>query len=272
MIDHDFALDLPTDLHAALAALLDPSRPAIPLAGGQSLLVAMKATQTGPERLVDLSGVRELRGFDVAGERVRIGAMTRHAELELDPHIRRVVPLLAQAASAVADPQVRHLGTLGGSLCNADPAADLPAALVALRALVHYRDQDGEHVDDVETFLNARRAAARPLLVTAVDVPAHDRLPWAFQKFRPRAMLWAVVGVAYVGGEVPGIGLAGMGWTTLRAAQAESALRLGRPYDEVAALADAGSDPLSDATATADYRRHLARVLLRRALAGESTH
>lgn len=272
MIDHDFTLDLPTDLDTALEAVLDPERPAVPLAGGQSLLVALKSAAHPPQRLVDLSAVTELRGLHVEGDKVRIGAMTRHADLELTPDVHRLLPLVARAASAVADPQVRHMGTLGGSLCNADPAADLPAALVAARAVVHFRDASGHHSENVDTFLSDTLTDRRPLLVTALDVPVHADLPWAFQKFRPRAMFWAVVGVAYLGGAQPGIGLAGMGPKTERATHAEVALRQRRPNHEVAELADADAAPRSDANATSEYRRHLARVLLARALNGESTH
>ncbi|MFE7421077.1 FAD binding domain-containing protein [Rhodococcus sp. NPDC057529] len=274
MIDHPCPVHMPTTVVDALTMLLSEPSSAL-LAGGQSILVAMKAGDAHPGSLIDLSGVSELRGMEVVDDgdlrEMRIGPMTRHFELETFAAARTEIPLLARAASAIADPQVRHIGTIGGSLMNADPAADLPAALIALRAQVAYLDSTGEHFVDVEKFLRTADENRGMRLITQITVPVHRDEPWGFQKFRTRAMMWAIVGVSYVGGSRPGIGLAGMGPRSCRAVRAEEALRAGASVKAVAALADKGTTPQSDLFATEEYRRNLARVLLARALAGDST-
>jgi carbon-monoxide dehydrogenase medium subunit len=207
------------------------------------------------------------------GGDVAIGALTRHVTLETSPLLAATAPLLRHAASTVGDCQIRHRGTIGGSVAHGDPAADLPAALMALRGTVVAEGPAGRRMIPVDDFYVGflETTLAPDELVVELRFPRADRQPWGFQKFRRRAIDWAIVGLAYqaepAGG---GIGLVSMGPTTLRATSAEAALRSGAPASEVARLADADSEPPGDAAATPEFRRHLARTLLARALAGQA--
>jgi aerobic carbon-monoxide dehydrogenase medium subunit len=270
VITSSFRFLTPGSATEALDMLVTEGADSRLLAGGQSLVVALKSGETRCPCLIDLSGAAGLSSVDVTGGELRIGALVRHAELERSALVRAHAPLLAHAASAVADPQVRHQGTIGGSLANRDPAADLPAALCAARAVVELADPGGVRDVGIDTYCRAGHPA--PHVVLALRVPRTGPAPWGFQKFRRRAMMWATVGVSYLGGDRPGIGLAGMGETTLRAGAAEAALLAGQGARAVAALAAAGTRPPGDAAASAQYRRHLATVLLARALRGERTH
>ena len=236
------------------------------LAGGHSLLPLMKLRLATPGVLVDIGRCRDLAYVRADGDDVRIGALTRHADLETSDVLRELVPLLAHAAGEVGDPQVRHRGTIGGSIAHADPASDLPAVLLALGATVAVRGASGERsipIDDF--FLGFLESALAPdEVLTELVVPAAPGAGWSFQKFNRRAQDWAVVGVAAVAGR--GIGLVNMAATPVRAAGTEAALRSGAPAADAAGRADEGLDPPSDLNASADFRRHLARVLVRRAL------
>jgi carbon-monoxide dehydrogenase medium subunit len=216
------------------------------LAGGHSLLPMMKLRFARPELVIDIGDLPGLDYIRPEGGEIAIGALARHVALETSPLLAVATPLLQHAASAVGDCQVRHRGTIGGSVAHGDPAADF-------------------YVGFLETALQPDE------LVVELRVPRAEGLPWGFQKFRRRAIDWAVVGIAYQaepGGG--GIGLVSMGPTTLRAASAESALRSGAPAGDVAQLADADAEPAGDAAVTPEFRRHLARTLLARALAGEA--
>jgi carbon-monoxide dehydrogenase medium subunit len=243
------------------------------LAGGHSLVPMMKLRFARPELVIDIG---DLPGFDYVrteGGDVAIGALTRHVTLETSPLLVATAPLLRHAASAVGDCQIRHRGTIGGSVAHGDPAADLPAALMALRGTVVAEGPAGRRMIPIDDFYVGflETALAPDELVVELRFPRADRQPWGFQKFRRRAIDWAIVGLAYqaepAGG---GIGLVSMGPTTLRATSAEAALRSGAPASEVARLADADSEPPGDAAATPQFRRHLARTLLARALAGQA--
>jgi carbon-monoxide dehydrogenase medium subunit len=201
--------------------------------------------------------------------------MTRHADLEDTPELG----VVARAASLIADQQVRNRGTIGGSLAHGDPASDLPAVLLALDGEVRARGSNGERTigaaDLFQDYLTT--ALAHDEVITDVRLPALDGYGFGYQKFTRRAEDWAMVGVcALVSRAADGtcddvrIGLTNMGATALRATAAEEALRGGQLDDNaVAAAAEQaaeGTDPPGDLNATPDYKRHLARVLTRRAL------
>lgn len=236
------------------------------LAGGHSLLPLMKLRLATPAVLVDIGRCRDLAYIREHDGEVRIGALTRHAQLEGSDVLRDLVPLLAHAAGEVGDPQVRNRGTLGGSIAHADPASDLPAVLLATGATLVARGPAGERELDVDGFYTGflESALAPDEVLTEIRVPARPGAGWSFQKFNRRAQDWAIVGVAAQAGG--GIGLVNMASTPVRAGGAEAALAAGAAPPDAAARADEGLDPPADANASAEYRRHLVRVLVRRAL------
>ncbi len=235
------------------------------LAGGHSLLPMMKLRLAAPEVLIDIGRLTELSGITSENGELIIGATTRHAELAASELIREQAPLLAHAAGLVGDPQIRHRGTIGGSLAHADPAADLPMALVALGGSVELTGPGGVRSVSADDFFTGyfETALKDDELLTGVRVPARAGQPWGYQKFVRRANDWAIVGVAAVDGR---IALANMGPVPLRATAAEEALAGGASVAEAAELAAEGTSPGEDIHADRDYRRHLARVLTRRAL------
>jgi carbon-monoxide dehydrogenase medium subunit len=239
------------------------------LAGGHSLLPLMKLRVAAPSVLVDIGRLAELAYVRDAGDHVAVGALTRHRELETSALLAREVPLLRHAASKVGDPQVRHRGTLGGSLAHADPASDLSAVVLALEGTMVARGPGGERTIPARDFFRSifESALAPDEVLTEVRIPKLRGRRWAFSKFNRRAQDWAIVGVAaQVANGGTRIALVHMGQTALRAAETEAALRRGASAADAAAVADRGTSPPSDLNASADYRRHLARVLVRRAI------
>jgi carbon-monoxide dehydrogenase medium subunit len=246
------------------------------LAGGHSLLPLMKLRLATPAVLIDIGRVRDLSYVRAEGDEIRIGALTRHADLEGSDVLKEQVPLLAHVASQVGDPQVRHRGTIGGSIAHGDPASDLPAALLALRATLVAKGPGGERTIAVDDFFTGflETALAADEVLTEIRVGPCPDAGWSFQKFNRRAQDWAIVGVAALvprsgngdAGATAGIGLVNMGATPVRSAGAESALGSGASAADAAARADEGLDPSADLNASTEYRRHLARVLTRRAL------
>jgi len=238
------------------------------LAGGHSLLPMMKVRLVMPSTLIDIGGLDELRGVTVDGDDLVIGGATPHAVVAASELVRSDAPLLAHSAGQVGDPQVRHRGTIGGSLAHADPAADLPMAVVALGATLELRGPDGaRRVSADDFFTGYFETALQPgELLTAVRVPRRPGVTWGYQKFTRRANDWAVVGVAAIAGRVA---MANMGAAPIRARAAEQALADGADAAAAAALAAEGTEPGSDMHADAEFRQHLARVLTRRALNGE---
>jgi aerobic carbon-monoxide dehydrogenase medium subunit len=253
----------------ALQLLAEHGDDAKVLAGGHSLLPMMKLRLATPELLIDIGGLDELAGVTADGDELMIGATTRHADLAASGLVRTEAPLLAYAAAQVGDPQIRHRGTIGGSLSHADPAADLPMALVALGGSVQLRGPGGTRLVGADDFFQGYfETALQPdELLTAVRVPRRPGSPWGYQKFVRRSNDWAIVGVAAADGR---IALASMGPTPLRARAAEEALAAGASPAEAAALAADGTAPGEDMHADREYRRHLARVLTRRALLHET--
>jgi len=281
MIPAAFDYHRPATLDEAVEMVAQLGEDAKLLAGGHSLLPMMRLRLARPAALVDLGGLRgELSYVRDSGAVIAVGAMTRHHDVAVSEVLARRLPLLARAASTVGDPQVRHRGTLGGSLVHADPAADLPAVALALDAVMVARGPDGEReIPAAEFFRGFFESDLRPdevLREVRFPVP-HDGHGVAYLKFNRRAQDWATVGVAALV-ELDGdriarvaVGLANMGATPLRARAVEAAIT-GVTVGDADALhsaaehADEDTSPASDLAASADYRRHLARVLTRRAL------
>jgi aerobic carbon-monoxide dehydrogenase medium subunit len=252
----------------AVALLAEHGDEAKLVAGGHSLLPLMKLRLATPSVLVDIGRLDDLSYVRDGGDHVAIGGLTRHHDVETNPLLRAEVPILSAAAGEVGDPQVRHRGTLGGSLAHGDPASDLPAVVLALSGTIVARGPGGERTIAADDFFRAflETALAPDEIVTEVRVPKTNGAGWAFEKFNRRAQDWAIVGVAAVGGPEPGVALVNMGSTPVRAAAVEAALRAGASPEAAAESAAEGTEPPSDLNASVEYRRHLARVLVRRAL------
>jgi carbon-monoxide dehydrogenase medium subunit len=265
VIPAEFDYVRPSTLDEAIALLAEHGDDAKILAGGHSLLPMMKLRLAFPSVLIDIGRLREASYIRVEGEEIAIGALTRHGELAESPVLLADAPLIARAAGLVGDPQVRHRGTIGGSLAHADPAADLPTATLASDAVIVLRGPDGERqVPITEYFTGFFETSMEPgELVVEVRVPRTGPGGWAYEKFTRRANDWAIVAVATVGGRVA---LGNMGPTPLRASATEAALAAGASIADAAALADEGTSPGADMHAQPDYRRHLARLFTARAL------
>lgn len=253
---------------AALAALAEHGDEAKLLAGGQSLLPLMKLRLAVPAVVVDVSRVADLAYVRDEGDALAIGALTRHHDVATNDLVRSAAPVLAHAAALVGDPQIRHRGTIGGSVAHADPSADVPTALTALGASYTIQGPGGTRTVDADGFATGflETVLEPDELLTEIRVPKADA--FGYEKFTRRAIDWATVAVAAVRRADGGVAvaLANMGPTALRARSVEQAIASGSGAQDAAALADEGTEPSSDVTASADYRRHLARVLTARAL------
>jgi carbon-monoxide dehydrogenase medium subunit len=275
MIPAEFDYVAPDTLSDALQRLREGGEDAKVLAGGHSLLPLMKLRLAAPTLLVDLHRIAELRGLERKDGSWQLGAMTRHADLQ----DRAELGLLGRVAGSVADQQVRNRGTIGGSLAHGDPASDLPTVLLATEGSVGVSGPDGErHVDAADLFVDYLTTSLAPEeIITHVHVPAMEGWGFGHEKFNRRAEDWAMVGAcALVKRAADGscedvrVGLTHMGNVPLRAGAVEQALR-GGALDEAAIgraaeQAAESTDPPADLNASADYKRHLARVLTRRAL------
>ena len=275
MIPAEFDYVAPDSLEGALGALRDGGEDAKVLAGGHSLVPLMKLRLAAPSLIVDLRHVPGMAGIQRENGAFRIGAMTRHHAVAVHPDLG----VAAQAASTIADQQVRNRGTLGGSVVHGDPASDMPAILLATEATLAIRGAGGDReVPAGEFFLDYLTTAVEEgEILTSMKLPALDGYGYGYRKFNRRREDWAMVAVcALVKPAADGtcedvrIGLTHMGSTPLRASAAESALR-GQPLDaeHIAAAAEHaadGTEPPGDLNATPEYKRHLARVLCRRAL------
>jgi aerobic carbon-monoxide dehydrogenase medium subunit len=278
VIPAPFAYERPSSLQEAIGLLADHGGDAKPLAGGQSLIPLLKLRLAAPELLVDLGGLDStdgLGGVRDQGDHLAVGALTRHADLAGDPIAAEHAPLLGSAASQVGDPQVRHHGTIGGSLAHADPAGDLPAVLLSYQATMIARGPSGERrIPAGDFFTGFLETALGPdELLVEVRVPKlGPAVGWSFRKLTRRAIDWATIGVAALHGPgVQRVALVSMGPTPLRARAVEQRLAAGATPAEAAEVAAEGTEPTSDAWASAWYRRRLARVLVRRALEEAST-
>jgi carbon-monoxide dehydrogenase medium subunit len=278
LIPAEFDYVAPGSLDEALAALKDGGEDAKLLAGGHSLIPLMKLRLAAPALLVDLRRVEELRGVNREGGVIRFGAMVRHHEVATGGY-----GLPSMAAATIADQQVRNMGTIGGTLAHGDPASDLPAILLAHEGSVILRGPNGERevaaADFFEDYLTT--VVAEDEIMTEVRIPALEGYGYGYEKFNRRQEDWAMVAVGALvkkGGDGScadvRVGLTHMGSTPLRATAVEEALR-GQPLtaDTIAAAADQaaeGTEPPADLNASQDYKRHLARVLTKRALTAAS--
>ena len=252
----------------AISALTEHGEDAKLLAGGHSLLPLMKLRLATPAVLVDMGRVPDLSYVRDEGDHVAIGALTRHHDVNHDPVLTRHVPLLAHVAGKVGDPQVRHRGTIGGSIAHGDPASDLPAAVLALGGTLVARGPNGDRTIPAAEFFRGflETALAPDEVMTEIRVP---KAPGghAYQKFVRRSQDWAIVGVAVARANgTTGVSLVNMAPVPVRAGAVEAALAQGASAAEAAEQAAEGTDPTGDHNASPEFRRHLARVLTRRAL------
>jgi len=239
------------------------------LAGGHSLVPAMKLRLAQPTVLVDIGRVSDLSYIRDGGDHIAIGALTRHMDVEKSPVLAEHVPLLAHAAGHVGDPQVRHRGTIGGSLAHADPASDLPATTLALGATYVAEGPNGTREIAAADFYQGyfTSALAPDEMLTEIRVPKMGGAGWSFQKFNRRAQDWAIVGVAaWQRGSECGVGLVNMASTPVLASSVAAAIAGGASAAEAAEAAASEADPQADLNASVEYRVHLAKVLTRRAL------
>ena len=279
MIPGKFDYVRPDNVTEAVRALADGGEEAKVIAGGQSLMPLLRLRLAYPEVLVDVGGIDELRGVTDAGDALVIGARTTHYQLVHDPLVAEHAGLLAQATATVADPAVRHRGTLGGALAHADPAGDLPAVILALDSTLIVRGPGGEReIAAADFFVDYLTSSLEPNeILTAIRIPKLGP-DWGYhyEKFHRTAQSWATVAVAALVRRENGrvaearIGLTNMGTVPVRATAAEQAAR-GADADraaltEAATHAAEGTEPPGDLHGAPDYRRHLAQVLTGRAL------
>jgi aerobic carbon-monoxide dehydrogenase medium subunit len=244
------------------------------LAGGHSLLPAMRVRLARPALLVDVGRLDELSYVRDAGEQLAIGALTRHHDVQRDPLLQEHCPVVSYAAGLIGDPQVRHRGTIGGAIAHADPAGDFPAVLTALDAEAVVHGPEGERTIPVADLVTGvfETTLGPQDVVTEIRVPKLGPAGWSYLKFNRRAQDWATVGVTAVvrrsNGTIESAAIAftNMGPKPVRAAAAEQALRTPDDVDAAAEASVEGTDPPSDTHGSAEYRRHLAKVLVRRAL------
>jgi len=277
MIPAAFEYFTPSTVDEAVALLRDQPDAKV-LAGGQSLMPVLRLRLAAPETIVDIGRIGELQGVRDDGDALVIGAMTPHSTVQADPLVGEHARLVSLATATIADPQVRHRGTFGGSLAHADPAGDLPAVAVALDASFVIAGPDGRRTVAAADFFEGvfSTTLAEDELLVEVRVPKYTGWGAHYEKFNRVAQQWSIVAVAAAvrldGDSIAEarVGLTNMGSTPIRASAVEAAL-VGRPATpeavrEAAALAADGTSPVSDLNGDADYRRHLASVLTRRAV------
>jgi carbon-monoxide dehydrogenase medium subunit len=273
-----FEYERATSVDHALALLEQLGPESRLIAGGHSLLPMMKLRLAAPEHVIDINDLGDLSYIRVEGDEVRIGALTRHRDVLASEILGRRLPIFADAERVVADPVVRNRGTVGGSLCQADPAEDLSAVCVAVGAKAVIRGKTGGRVVGLDAFQTGpyETAVGPAEMLVEVRVPLHDRAGSAYEKVERRTGDWAIAAVGasiWLEGDAiadAGIGLAALGPRTIRAVAAEDALRGNPPSEELfARAADAAAEasaPAADQRGPVDYKRHLARELTLRAL------
>ncbi|HLI42883.1 MAG TPA: xanthine dehydrogenase family protein subunit M [Acidimicrobiales bacterium] len=274
MIPAGFEYERADSLEQAVTLLAEHGDEAKLLAGGHSLLPLMKLRLATPALLVDVGRLDELRFVRDEGEAIAVGALTSHHDLSRNGLLRRQLPALAHVAGQIGDPQVRHRGTIGGSLAHGDPAADLPALVLALGGTMVATGPRGRreipasefHLGFLETVLEPDEV----LVEVRLPKDRSGAAGFGFEKLTKRAQDWAIVAaVAVRRDDTPGgagVALVNMAAVPVRAASVEAALAEGASVAEAAELADADADPPADVNGSVEYRRHLARVLVRRAL------
>jgi len=277
MIPAAFEYFSPTSVDEAVGLLREHTDAKV-LAGGQSLMPVLRLRLAAPESIVDIGKIDELRGIRDDGDALVIGAMTPHSTVQADPLVNEHARLISLATATIADPQVRHRGTFGGSLAHADPAGDLPAVAVALDASFVIAGPDGRRTVAAPDFFQGvfSTALADDELLVEVRVPKYTGWGAHYEKFNRVAQQWSIVAVAAAvrldGDSIAEarVGLTNMGSTPIRAIAVEDAL-IDRPATaeavrEAAARAADGTSPVTDLNGDAEYRRHLASVLTRRAV------
>ncbi|WP_016931732.1 FAD binding domain-containing protein [Rhodococcus sp. R1101] len=278
MIPAPFDYVAPSDVDEAVAALAEAGEDAKVIAGGQSLMPVLRLRMAAPTVLVDLGRIPELRGIRDDGDALVIGATTTHHDVLHDPLVAEHARLLAEATATVADPQIRHRGTFGGSLVHADPAGDLAAPAVALEATFTVAGPSGRRTIATDDFFQDYfTTAVEPgEILVEVRVPKHTGWSARYEKFHRAAQQWSIVGVAATleasGGTIERarIALTNMAAVPVRARSVEESL-VGKPataetIHAAAERATEGTAPMTDGNADAEYRSHLARVLTRRAI------
>jgi aerobic carbon-monoxide dehydrogenase medium subunit len=241
------------------------------LAGGHSLLPLMKLRLARPSLLVDISRLQDLKYVKEDGDRVAIGALTRHHDVANSEVLQELCPIVSYAAGEIGDPQVRHVGTIGGSVAHADPASDMPSVLVALDAEMVIRGAgDASRTVPASGFFKGlfEPDLATNEVLTEIRVPKTAGRGWSYLKFHRRAQDWALVGVAALAqnGAGPSVALTNMADRPVRAAGVEEALAGGADPAAASERAAEDTSPPTDAFASAEYRRELVKVLVRRAI------
>ena len=269
MIPAPFDYVRATSAEEAISLIGEHGEDAKFIAGGHSLLPLMKLRLAQPSVLVDIGRVQDLSYIRDAGDHVAIGALTRHRDVETSELLAEHAPLLRHAASHVGDPQVRHRGTIGGSIAHADSASDLPATTLALGATYVAQGPNGtREIAATDFYQGFLESALNPdEMLTEIRIPKMQGAGWSFQKFNRRAQDWAIVGVAaWRRNGSSGVALVNMGSTPILATSVSAALSSGASIADAAALAAAEAEPQNDLNASVEYRTHLAKVLVRRAL------
>jgi carbon-monoxide dehydrogenase medium subunit len=249
-------------------ALEHMGRGAIPLAGGHSLVPSLKLRLSAPEALVDIGRIPELSGIRVDGGALVIGACTRHAAIAASADVAANAAALAAAAAGIGDQQVRNRGTIGGSLAQADPHGDLPAVALALGAEIIVQGASGARTIAADQFFLDYYTTALEdgELITEIRIPG-GQSQGAYSKFNRRAQDWAIIGAAVSkGADGWRVGLSGAGATAVRASGVEGALASGASAADASARAGEGIDPAPGLDGSTEYKRHLASVMVRRAL------
>ena len=267
MIPAAFDYERVDSVEAAIAALRADDGAKL-LAGGHSLLPNMKLRLAVPSKLIDIGRLRDLSYVRESSGGVAIGALTRYRDLETSDALRELCPIVASVSGQVGDPQVRHMGTIGGAVAHADPAGDMPSVLLALEATFVATGPAGtREIAAADMFPSLFESAlTHDEVLTEIRVP-ETTAGWSYQKFSRRAIDWAIVGVAAIRMNVgANVSLTNMGLTPLRASGVEEALAGGADPAAAAERADEGSAPPSDTFGSEEYRRALAKVLVRRAL------
>ncbi|GAC1316331.1 MAG: xanthine dehydrogenase family protein subunit M [Acidimicrobiales bacterium] len=269
MIPASFEYARASSAEEAVALLTEHGDEAKILAGGHSLLPLMKLRLASPSVLIDVGRVRDLSYISDAGDHVAVGALTRHHDVQTSSLLQESVPLVSYVAGLVGDPQVRHRGTIGGSIAHGDSASDLPAAALALDATFVIQGPAGTRTVPATSFFKGflETDLGADELLTEIRLPKMNGAGWSYQKFNRRAQDWAIVGVAAVGGAAGGgVALVNMASTPVRAGAVEALVESGASAADAAAAAATDLDPPADLNASAEFRTHLATVLVRRAL------
>ena len=259
---HAFEYHRPASSKDALSLIKDKSEAKF-LAGGQSLVQAMKLRLSSPSDLIDLGTIKELAGIKATASAIEIGAMTRHADVEGSAAVKKAIPALAALAGMIGDRQVRHMGTCGGSIANSDPAADYPAAVLGLGATIHTNKRK---IEADKYFTGLYETALEPgELITSVSFPVPKRA--AYMKFKNPASRFAMVGVfvADFGGKVR-VAVTGAGASVFRQAEMEKALTAKFAPESVANIKVKADGLNNDLHASPEYRAHLITVMAKRAV------